>query len=78
MSKFDFKGPYGGRAQLVLRSKLKDNLDIFDLNFTVCANSVHSFCSLIIFAEGLSEMMSACKGRALDEGGMMNSSGGQS
>ena len=37
------------------------------------ASSVHSFCSLTIFPEGLSEMMSACKARALDEGGMMNS-----
>ena len=61
-------------AQLVLRLKLKDNLNNSDLNFTVCANSVRSS----IFPEGLSEMMSACKARALDEGEMMNSSHAQS
>ena len=37
-----------------------------------------SFCILTIFPEGSSEMMSACKARALDEGGMMKTSGGQS
>ena len=42
-------------------------------SFTLCENSVRSFCNLTIFPEGLSEMMSACKARALDEGGMMNS-----
>ena len=49
-----------------------------DLNSSVCENSVHSFCNLTIFPEGLSEMMSACKARALDEGGMMKTSYGQS
>ena len=39
---------------------------------------VNSFCNLTIFAEGLSEMMSACKARALDEGGMMKTSLAQS
>ena len=42
-----------------------------DTIFVLYENSVHSFCSLTIFPEGLSEMMSACKARALDEGGMM-------
>ena len=42
------------------------------------AISVHSFCTLTIFAEGLGEMMSACKARALDEGGMMKTSCAQS
>ena len=60
--------------QLVLKSKLKDVLDILDPNFSLCENSVRSFCNLTIFPEGLSEMMSACKARAPDEGGMMNSS----
>ena len=59
--------------QLVLRSKLKEELNNFDLNFTLCENSVRSFCNLTIFPEGLSEIMSACKARAPDEGGMMNS-----
>ena len=49
-----------------------------DTIFVLYENSVDSFCSLTIFPEGLSEMMSACKARALDEGGMMNSSGAQS
>ena len=40
--------------------------------------SVRSFCILIIFPEGSSEMMSACKARALDEGGMMKTSVAQS
>ena len=40
--------------------------------------SVHSFCTLTIFPEGSSEMMSACKARALDEGGMMKTSLAQS
>ena len=51
---------------------------IIDPNFLMFAISVHSFCTLTIFAEGLGEMMSACKARALDEGGMMNSSLAQS
>ena len=59
--------------QLVLRSKSKDVLDILDLNSSLCENSVRSFCNLTIFPEGLSEIMSACKARAPDEGGMMNS-----
>ena len=49
-----------------------------DPNSSLCENSVHSFCSLIIFPEGLGEMMSACKARALDEGGMMKTSLAQS
>ena len=49
-----------------------------DLKSSLCENSVQSFCTLTIFPEGSSEMMSACKARALDEGGMMNSSGAQS
>ena len=70
--RFSTKESYGGRAQLVLRSKLKDNLNNFDLNFTVCENLASSFCNLTIFPEDLSEIMSACKARAPDEGGMMN------
>ena len=54
--------------------KLKDNLKIFDRNFSMCDNSVHSFCNLTIFPGRKSEMMSTCKGRALEEGGMINSS----
>ena len=37
-----------------------------------------SFCNLIIFPEGSSKMMSACKARALDEGGMIKTSWAQS
>ena len=44
-----------------------------DTNFSLCENSVRSFYNLTIFPEGSSEMMSACKARALDEDGMMNS-----
>ena len=66
------------RRLRVLRFKLKDNLKIFDPNFSMCENSVHSFRILTIFPEGLGEMMSACKARALDEGGMMKTSRGQS
>ena len=51
---------------------------IFDLNFSMFEISVRSFCTLTIFAEGLGEMMSACKARALDEGGMMKTSWAQS
>ena len=47
---------------------------IFDLNFTVCEKFASSFCNLTIFPGRKSEMMSTCKGRALEEGGMMNSS----
>ena len=61
------------RRLSVLRTKLKEELDIFDLEYSLCEKSVHSFCTLTIFPEGLSEMMSACKARAPDEGGMMNS-----
>ena len=62
------------RVVQVLRSKLKEELNNFDLNFTLCENSVRSFCNLTIFPGRKSEMMSTCKGRALEEGGMMNSS----
>ena len=44
----------------------------------MCDNSVHSFRILTIFPEGLGEMMSACKARALEEGGMMKTSLAQS
>ena len=47
--------------QLVLRSKLKDILNNLDRNFTLFANSVSSFCSLIIFLEGSSEMIAHAK-----------------
>ena len=59
--------------QLVLRSKLKEELDILDPKYSLCEKSVHSFCTLTIFPEGLSEIISACKARAPDEGRMMNS-----
>ena len=49
-----------------------------DTIFALYVNSVQSFCTLTIFPEGSSEMMSACKARALDEGGMMKTSHGQS
>ena len=51
---------------------------ILDPNFLMFGISVRSFCTLTIFPEGLGEMMSTCKARALDEGGMMNSSVAQS
>ncbi len=54
--------------------QLKDNLKIFDLNFTVCEKFANSFGNLTIFSGRKSEMMSTCKGRALDEGGMMKTS----
>ena len=46
------------------------------MNIFVSENStsdifVHSFCTLIIFWPFLTKMMSACKARAPDEGGMM-------
>ena len=53
-------------------------LDILDLKSSLYENSVQSFCTLTIFPEGSSEMMSACKARALDEGGMMKTSVAQS
>ena len=53
-------------------------MDILDLNSSLCEHFVRSFCNLTIFPEGLGEMMSACKARALDEGGMMKTSYGQS
>ena len=57
--------------QLVLRSKLKEELNILDIIFALYVNSVQLFCILTIFPEGSSEMMSACKARALYEGAMM-------
>ena len=53
--------------------QLKDNLKNFDLNLSSCEKLASSFCSLTIFSSSLREMMSACKARAPDEGGMMNS-----
>ena len=50
---------------------------IFDLNFTVCEKFASSFCNLTIFPGRKSEMMSACKARAPDEGGMMKKLSGQ-
>ena len=47
---------------------------IFDINLPVCEKFASSFCNLTIFPGRKSEMMSTCKGRALEEGGMMNSS----
>ena len=43
-------------------------------SFTVCEKFASSFCNLTIFPGRKSEMMSTCKARAPDEGGMMNSS----
>ena len=57
--------------QEALIRELKEELNNLDVNSSSCEKSVRSFCNLTIFPEGSSEMMSACKARALDEGGMM-------
>jgi len=47
---------------------------IFYLNSTVGEKFAIYFCNLTIFPGRKSEMMSTCKGRALEEVGMINSS----
>ena len=65
------------QAQLVLRFKLKDKLDIFLPKNSTSHIFAQSFFSLTIFHSCLMIMMRACKARASDEGGMMKKLSGQ-